>query len=59
MLLTPLTKPRRRNGRRKVKLKHWVIVGLALVGALYVFHNYTAHGGVNGVKSGFGFGGSV
>ena len=40
-----------------MKLKHWVIVGLVLVGGLYLFHNYIGHGGVNGVKSGLGFGG--
>ena len=42
-----------------MKLKHWVVIGLVLIGALYVIHNFTLHGGVSGVKSGFGIGGNV
>lgn len=40
-----------------MKLKHWVVVGIFLVGALYLVHNYTSHGGVAGVKQGIGLGG--
>lgn len=40
-----------------MKLKHWVFLGLVAIGALYLLHNYQAHGGVSGVKSGLGFGG--
>jgi hypothetical protein len=39
-----------------VKLKHWVFMALFLVGALFVWHNYSQHGGVAGVKSGIGIG---
>jgi hypothetical protein len=42
-----------------MKLKHWVFIGLALIGVLYIAHNYMSHGGVNGVKSGLGFGGGA
>jgi hypothetical protein len=40
-----------------VKLKHVVFFSLFLVGALFVWHNYSQHGGVAGVKSGIGLGG--
>lgn len=39
-----------------MKLKHWVFLALIIVGGLYLFHNYTQHGGVAGVKSGLGIG---
>jgi hypothetical protein len=42
-----------------MKLKHWVFLGLALMGALYLGHNYLSHGGVSGVKQGIGLGGYV
>lgn len=40
-----------------MKLVHWLVIGLVLVGGLYMWHNYTSHGGVQGVKSGLGLGG--
>jgi hypothetical protein len=40
-----------------MKWKHILFIGLALVGVLYVVHNYQMHGGVSGIKSGLGFGG--
>jgi hypothetical protein len=39
-----------------MKLRHWLITGFVLIGALYLFHNYQQHGGVSGVKSGLGLG---
>lgn len=39
-----------------MKLKHWVFLALILVGGLFLWHNYSAHGGVAGVKSGIGLG---
>jgi len=41
------------------KLWHWVLLILALLGALYLFHNYRSHGGVAGVRQGLGFGGTA
>ncbi len=38
-----------------MKVKHWIALTLVLIGGLYVLHNYQAHGGVNGLKSGLGF----
>lgn len=35
-----------------MKLKHWVFVLFALVGALYVVHIYTSHGGMTAFRSG-------
>jgi hypothetical protein len=40
-----------------VKLKHWIFVTLVLVGALFLWHNYSQHGGVGGIKTGLGIGG--
>jgi hypothetical protein len=37
-----------------VKLRHIVFMSIFLIGALYVWHNYSAHGGVAGIKSGIG-----
>jgi hypothetical protein len=37
-----------------VKLRHWVFVAVFAVGALYIWHNYSAHGGIGGIKSGIG-----
>lgn len=42
-----------------MKLKHWVFLGLVAIGALYLWHNYSSHGGVAGVKQGLGFGGGA
>lgn len=39
-----------------MKLKHWVGIAFVLVGALYVLHIVTHHGGLAGFKSGLGFG---
>lgn len=41
-----------------MKLKHWVFFGLVAIGALYLLHNYQGHGGIQGVKTGLGFGGA-
>jgi hypothetical protein len=41
-----------------VKLAHWAVIGLVAIGALYLWHNYSQHGGVKGVQSGLGFGGT-
>lgn len=40
-----------------MKVKHWVYVGLGVVGALFVLHLWMSHGGVEGLKQGTGFGG--
>jgi hypothetical protein len=40
-----------------MKLKHWVLVSLILVGGLYVWHTYSMHGGTSGFKAGLGIGG--
>jgi hypothetical protein len=37
-----------------VKLRHWVFLLVFAVGALYIWHNYSAHGGVSGLKTGVG-----
>lgn len=37
-----------------MKLKHLVFLALLLVGGLYLWHNYSSHGGVAGLKSGLG-----
>lgn len=37
-----------------MKLKHWVFFGIFLIGALYVWHTYSQHGGVSGIKQGIG-----
>jgi hypothetical protein len=39
-----------------VKVKHWIVVILVVIGALYLLHNYMGHGGTAGVKSGLGLG---
>lgn len=36
------------------KTWHWVTLILIVAGGLFLFHNYRAHGGVAGVKSGLG-----
>lgn len=38
-----------------MKVWHWLFLILVVVGALYLFHNWQGHGGINGVKSGLGF----
>jgi hypothetical protein len=37
-----------------MKLKHWLFLGIAAVGALYFWHTYSQHGGVSGFKQGLG-----
>lgn len=37
-----------------MRLKHWLILALIAVGALYAFHIYSQHGGVAGFKTGLG-----
>lgn len=37
-----------------MKLKHWIFLALLLIGGLYMWHNYSQHGGVSGFKSGLG-----
>lgn len=37
-----------------MRLKHVLILALLAVGALYVWHIYSQHGGVSGFKSGLG-----
>lgn len=49
--------PQRHREGRKMRAKHWAFLILAIAGALFIFHNYTSHGGVAGVKSGLGLGG--
>jgi hypothetical protein len=39
-----------------VKLKHWVFLAFVVIGLLYVWHTYSAHGGVSGFKQGLGVG---
>lgn len=38
----------------QVKLKHWLFVAFVIIGVLFLWHNYSQHGGVAGVKSGLG-----
>jgi hypothetical protein len=52
---TPRT-PERRSV--KVKVRHWIILILVAIGGLYLWHNYSQHGGVAGMKSGLGLGGA-
>lgn len=40
-----------------MKVKHWIVLGVLLIGGLFILHNYQSHGGVTGIKSGLGFGG--
>ena len=40
-----------------MKVKHWIVLGVLLIGALFILHNFQSHGGVSGVKHGLGFGG--
>jgi len=40
-----------------MKLRHWVFLILIVIAVLFLFHNYTSHGGVMGIKQGIGFGG--
>lgn len=37
-----------------MKLRHWVFFAIFAVGALYIWHNYSQHGGVTGLKQGVG-----
>lgn len=37
-----------------MKLKHWVFLAIFAIGALYLWHNYSSHGGTAGLKSGLG-----
>lgn len=39
-----------------MKLKHWVGIAFFLIGALYVVHVYTGHGGLTGFRSGLKIG---
>jgi len=40
-----------------MKVWHWVVLIGIGGGLLYVLHLYKAHGGVSGVRNGFGMGG--
>lgn len=37
-----------------MRLKHYLILALIIVGALYVWHIYSQHGGTAGFKTGLG-----
>lgn len=37
-----------------MRLKHYLILALIIVGGLYVWHMYSTHGGVGGFKQGLG-----
>lgn len=37
-----------------MRLKHWLFLAIFVIGALYVWHIYSQHGGVGGFKSGLG-----
>jgi hypothetical protein len=39
-----------------VKLKSLVFFAIFAIGALYVWHTYSQHGGIAGLKSGVGLG---
>jgi len=39
-----------------VSIKHLIFLALVIVGALYVWHTYSMHGGVAGFKAGVGLG---
>lgn len=39
-----------------MKLKHWVFLAFVAIGALFVFHIFTSHGGSSGFLSGLGIG---
>jgi hypothetical protein len=36
------------------KTWHWVVLILALIGGVYVFHNFQSHGGFSGVRQSLG-----
>lgn len=37
-----------------MRSKHYLILALIAIGALYVWHVYSQHGGMSGFKSGLG-----
>lgn len=37
-----------------MKLKSLVFLAIFAIGALYIWHNYSQHGGISGLKSGVG-----
>lgn len=39
-----------------MKLKHYVFLAIFAIGALYIWHNYSQHGGTSGIRSGLGLG---
>jgi hypothetical protein len=39
-----------------MKVKHWIVIGFAVVGIAVVLHVYMQHGGVSGLKSAVGMG---
>jgi hypothetical protein len=42
------------EGRSEMKVKHWLVILLVVFAALVLWHIYTGHGGVNGVKQAVG-----
>lgn len=39
-----------------MKVKHWIVIVLLLIGGLFLWHNYQGHGGFGGIKTGLGIG---
>lgn len=37
-----------------MKLRHLLFLAIFAIGALYVWHNYSQHGGISGLKTGVG-----
>lgn len=37
-----------------MKLRNLVFIAVFAIGALYLWHNYAAHGGISGLKQGVG-----
>ena len=42
------------KGRCDVKIRHLLFLAIFAIGALYIWHNYSQHGGIHGLKSGVG-----
>ena len=37
-----------------MKLRHMLFLLIFAIGALYIWHNYTQHGGIGGLRQGIG-----
>ena len=37
-----------------MRMRHWLFLAIFAIGALYIWHNYSQHGGISGLKQGVG-----